>query len=508
MRIPFITFAVWLIVSPLWAQSGFKPDIPKVWDDAALSDWATPIAGLNLRPKHISAKEYYSLPEDNLRTYPVYAPGHEPEGYWKMLHRVGPKPLIEPGKLKSQADWVEAGRRVFDEADFIHMRTYDPRYVREVRSPNQAPARIAPDGTMPGMRWVPTERGVALTFLNCSFCHTQYREDGTRITGAPFKSIAPRPPETFRVWPIISRVMLDKGVLVGAPPFFMKSLPIGTRLYQAYGVPWRDDETNERLKRLTQSEYEALDLAFRASGGIARWNGSLFYPAKIPDLIGVKDRKYFDATGTHQHRGIADLMRYAALISFADTTEFGPHKMIGSATMRLKARMPDAALYALALYIYSLQSPPNPNPFNEQAEAGQKLFQREGCVQCHVPPLYTSNKLTPAEGFTKPKDLPASLDVLPFSVGTDPGLALKTRKGTGFYKVPSLKGAWYRGHYLHDGSVASLEEMFDPGRTKDDHLPGGWRPLGTSRRAIHGHEFGLDLTDEEREQLIAFLKTL
>jgi hypothetical protein len=50
--------------------------------------------------------------------------------------------------------------------------------------------------------------------------------------------------------------------------------------------------------------------------------------------------------------------------------------------------------------------------------------------------------------------------------------------------------------------------MFDPGRTKDDHLPGGWRPLGTSRRAIHGHEFGLDLTTEEREQLIAFLKTL
>jgi hypothetical protein len=206
--------------------------------------------------------------------------------------------------------------------------------------------------------------------------------------------------------------------------------------------------------------------------------------------------------------GIADLMRYAALISFTDTTEFGPYKMIGSATKRLKARMPDAALYALALYIYSLQPPPNPNPFNEQAQAGQKLFQREGCVKCHVPPLYTSNKLTLAEGFAKPKDLPASLDVLPFSVGTDPGLALKTRKGTGFYEVPSLKGVWYRGRYLHDGSVASLEEMFDPGRTKDDHLPGGWRPLGTSRRAIHGHEFGLDLTGEEREQLLAFLKTL
>ena len=52
------------------------------------------------------------------------------------------------------------------------------------------------------------------------------------------------------------------------------------------------------------------------------------------------------------------------------------------------------------------------------------------------------------------------LDIVRTSVRTDPGLAMRTRKGTGFYKVPSLKGLWYRGHYLHDGSVASLEEMF------------------------------------------------
>jgi hypothetical protein len=38
---------------------------------------------------------------------------------------------------------------------------------------------------------------------------------------------------------------------------------------------------------------------------------------KVPDLIGVKDRKYFDATATHLHRGIGDLMRYAALVSTA-----------------------------------------------------------------------------------------------------------------------------------------------------------------------------------------------
>ena len=90
----FILFAVILESSVVWSQSAFRPAIPKTWDDAALADWATPVAGLNLRPTHISAKQYYSLAVDNLRTYPVYFPGREPEGYWDMLQHVGPKPLI------------------------------------------------------------------------------------------------------------------------------------------------------------------------------------------------------------------------------------------------------------------------------------------------------------------------------------------------------------------------------------------------------------------------------
>jgi CxxC motif-containing protein (DUF1111 family) len=175
---------------------------------------------------------------------------------------------------------------------------------------------------------------------------------------------------------------------------------------------------------------------------------------------------------------------------------------------RVQARFPDEALYALALYIYSLQPPPNPNPFDENARAGQALFAREGCPVCHTPPLYTSNKVTLAQGFTPPTDAHKALDILPLSVGTDSGLALATRKGTGYYKVPSLKGAWYRGYYLHDGSAASLEEMFDPGRLKDTHTPGGWIPPGIKARSIPGHEFGLTLNPDERQQLIAFLRTL
>jgi hypothetical protein len=45
-------------------------------------------------------------------------------------------------------------------------------------------------------------------------------------------------------------------------------------------------------------------------------------------------------------------------------------------------------------------------------------------------------------------------------------------------------------------------------RLKDTPVPGGWRPFGTQTWAIRGHEFGLDLPPEKREQLIAFLRIL
>jgi hypothetical protein len=70
------------------------------------------------------------------------------------------------------------------------------------------------------------------------------------------------------------------------------------------------------------------------------------------------------------------------------------------------------------------------------------------------------------------------------------------------------EGVWYRGWICMTGSVASLEEMFNPDRLKETHIPGRFKPLGTDARAIPGHTFGLNLKPEERQQLIAFLKTL
>ncbi len=509
--VSFTLLAITMESSVLWSQSAFRPAIPRTWDETALSDWATPVAGLNVRPTHVSAKEYYSLAVENLRTYPVYFPGREPEGYWEMLQHIGPKQLIEPEKLKTVADWIEAGRKVFDEADHLHLRTLDAKFIDAARNREtfeQAGVEPLPDGTVFGSRWVPMKQGVALSFGNCNNCHLVYLSDGTRVPGAPSFAEVSRTRDPKYRNPLINAVQFANRIVTGGTPFRMGPEPLGMWLYRAYGVPWRKNDDNERVKAITRAEYAAFGSAIVRGGGVPRWNGSLYYPAKIPDLIGFSERKYIDHTATHLHRGIGDLMRYAALVSFAETADFGPHHMLAENTKRVQARLPDEALYALALYIYSLQPPRNPNAFDEKAQAGQKIFTREGCPMCHTPPLYTSNKITLAQGFDPPKDAPATLNILRISVGTDPGLALRTRKGTGYYKVPSLKGVWYRGHYLHDGSAASLEEIFDPDRLKDTHVPGGFCPMGTATHAIQGHEFGLKLNPTEREQLIAFLRTL
>jgi hypothetical protein len=201
-------------------------------------------------------------------------------------------------------------------------------------------------------------------------------------------------------------------------------------------------------------------------------------------------------------------MRYAALVQGVDCLDFGTHRFFTDEQRRILYRYDDAVLFAVAQYIYSLQPPPNPHKWDDRAAVGQKVFQREGCPGCHTPPLYTNNKLTLAVGYSPPTDHPFHDDILPVTVGTDPGLALKTRKGSGLYKVPSLRGVWYRGLYLHDGSVASLEEMFDPNRLSPDHVPGGWKGPSVQKRSIPGHLFGLHLLPDDKTALVAFLKTL
>jgi len=478
--------------------AGQKVDVPRAWDDAALKDWATPIAALGLRPSHFSAAEYYASPVDNYRTYPVYAAGREPAGYWERLQNAKPVPLFDAAAVKTKADWIAAGKRVFEEGDIGSFRRYEPALMEEwhkASSPRIAAMKPRKDGSIPGARWVVTPRGLALTTENCTVCHRRELSDGQLMDGPGMNDVT-----AFSV----------AGAVTNVPGMATIQLPGDSEqmgIWRSFAAPWIKDDAHGVLKTMSPQQTGPIFLAAFGPNLTPRWSGSILYPAKIPDLIALKGQKYIDHTGTHRYRGPGDIMRYAAMVTYSDKSDFGPHRMLTDEQRKIPYHLPDEALYAMALYIESLQPPPNPNAGVPQAAAGQKIFQREGCAGCHTPPFYTNGKLTLADGFTPPQELAREYDILPISVKTDPALALKTRKGTGFYKVPSLRGLWYRGRYLHDGALTTLEEMFDPARLKADFVPSGFKGID-KQRAVPGHEFGLQISAADRQALIAFLRSL
>lgn len=122
----------------------------------------------------------------------------------------------------------------------------------------------------------------------------------------------------------------------------------------------------------TAEEIEAIHLAI-PPGVFARQGTSPFSPAKLPDLIGIKERRYLDATGLVQHRSIGDLMRYAALNQGMDMlASFGDFRPAGAADNEqanspyasfAKARYSDEQLYALALHLLT-ETAAEPSPAN------------------------------------------------------------------------------------------------------------------------------------------------
>jgi hypothetical protein len=493
--IVFVLFAHVLALVP--AAQGYRPAIPRTWDDEAVAGLEVPLANPKFSPQHVRADYYYRMRVRPIyKTYPVYAPGREPDGYIDWLKQQQPEIVFDAAKLDTEPDWIRAGELVFDAPiNFANLETSPARFPEFY---SKSGVRLAADGTLPNKRYVVRSKGVVeVGNLACGQCHTRVMSDGTVLKGAQGNFtegffFAARPRRALRN---------------GRNPDEVLSVQ-RSALRRQYGAPWiqppPDGDPAMSLDEIL-SAWEA-----QPPGVAIRQGTSLRYPAQVPDLIGIKDRLYLDHTGLVRHRSIGDLMRYAALNQGVDQLarygDFVPEGELPDPSTRW--RYSDEQLYALAMFLYSLQPPPNPNTFDALAASGRRVFERERCSRCHTPPLYTNNKLTPAEGFTIPDDHRQKLDILDRSVGTDPNSALKTRRGTGYYRVPSLKGVWYRGPFEHNGSVATLEDWFDPRRLRDDYVPTGHIGYGFKTRAVKGHRFGLDLPAEDKKALIAFLKTL
>ncbi len=475
-----------------------------------------PLADPAHSPKQVLPEYYYSIPERTLyKSYAVYEPSREPAGYWAKLQAVEPeviwgkdaKGIMHRPPLKTREDWISAGKLVFSEPTvfdygngsavfpLVYVRT--PEYFSTLHIP------LTSEGVFPFADYVVRNKGrVDLGAMSCANCHTRVLPNGAVIAGAqgnfPFE-------KTF------AREFYELDAAFHDNP--KQAEAIAHNLMRTlFSVPWL--KPNPAELTLQTSAKEIADIYQASPAGVFDRQGtSAIFPSQISDLIGVQERFYLDHTGLQRQHGPGDMMRYSSLNQdlnvFGDYGGFIPKagkdgKLPDPKEIR---RYSDEQLYALTLYLYSLRPPANPNPVNATSRRGLVVFNLQGCGGCHTAPLYTNNKLTLAKGFDLPADTQGDA-VMPISINTDPRLATQTRRGTGYYKVPSLKGVWYRGPFEHNGSIATLEDWFDPARLKDDYVPTGLVGHSVTHRAVPGHNFGLDLPPDEKRALIAFLRTL
>jgi hypothetical protein len=476
------------VIAWLAKAQEFKPAVPRAWDDHEVAGFEVPLAQAGRSPRYLSEAEYYALEVPPIyRGYPVYAAGKAPPGYLESLRQKEPEIIFDATRLRSREDWIRAGEIVFRaDRSFIPAETAIPTIVEGAFRALNIPT--TPDGIIPYVQFVVRRKGVVEYGTDaCSVCHTRVLPDRTVWPGAQGNIPAARRAawvQSHDPRPNLDQI-LSKQELV------------------SFGAPWVGNAGELYASSLAEfvRRFNAMQ-----PGVFAREGTGSAYPAHVPSLIGIKDIRYLDATGLTRHRSIGDLMRYSIVNQgFGEGLQMSAHYGDYQPVQASRQRFSDEQLYALALYLYSLEAPPNPNRFDDAARRGQRVFEQSGCAGCHTPPLYTNNKLAPVQGFRVPDKLRETDQILDVSVGTDSGLAMKTRRGTGFYKVPSLRGVWYRNAFGHNGQAETLEDWLDPARLRDDYVPKGFH-LGPG--PIKGHEFGLKLPVEDRNALIAFLKTL
>jgi len=479
IAIVLFTFSICVAWAQPDAARSYRPNIPKTWDNQAVRTMELPLVGLGETATHISGDEYYRLPIRKIyRSYPVYHPNREPSGYQQWLKNQEPVSEFDLSKLKTEPDWIKAGEKIFHggsdlatsaEANFVNSRSAE-RF-------QAAAIPVAADGTVPFWRYIVREKGKIELAMGCAECHTRVLPDGTVVSGAQGNLPA--------MWIVGQNRRRRRDREPDALPQILM------RDFVRASVPWLHPDPAENLKHASWDE--VIGTTEQRIAGLANRVGTNpHFAPKTPNLIRVRDRRYLDATGLIKHRSIGDLMRYAALVSGVDElARYGVYRPMGDSPDLPRQRFSDEQLYALALYVYSLTPPPNPNKPSPESRRGEEIFRREGCASCHTPPVYTNNQIIPVS-----------------VIKTDSRLTTQTRKGTGYYRVPSLRGVWYSGPFEHNGSVAALEDWFDPARLRDDYVPTGFVGYGLKARAVKGHEFGLKLSPEDKSALIAFLRTL
>jgi cytochrome c peroxidase len=128
--------------------------------------------------------------------------------------------------------------------------------------------------------------------------------------------------------------------------------------------------------------------------------------------------------------------------------------------------------------------------FTDDEKAGLRLFSEKGCATCHAGTLFTDHSFR--NNGIGPGATP------------DSGRARITENATDLFKfrVPSLRNVEVTKPYMHDGRFYDLETVIDHYRERVKDGPTLDPLLRRNGR------LGIAISDPEKRQLVAFLKTL
>ncbi len=156
---------------------------------------------------------------------------------------------------------------------------------------------------------------------------------------------------------------------------------------------------------------------------------------------------------------------------------------------------------ALASYVRAILSGDSPydrfvngerTALSTEQHAGLQIFRGKGnCTACHVGPNFTDERLhNTGVAWREPPTL---------SAGSGPvaGYFADQGAGNGTFKTPTLREVARTAPYMHDGSLATLEDVID-------FYDRGGRPNPHIDAELHS----LHLAADEKQALVAFLKSL
>ncbi|MFN0110062.1 MAG: cytochrome-c peroxidase [Blastocatellia bacterium] len=128
---------------------------------------------------------------------------------------------------------------------------------------------------------------------------------------------------------------------------------------------------------------------------------------------------------------------------------------------------------------------------------GLVVFMGQGqCAICHTPPNFHDGVLS-SIGTTTSADKNAPID-------SDPGFGAVMRRqdGFGMFKTPGLRNVERTAPYMHNGAFKTMEEVVE------FYNDGGGRGRGQNPYSQDSKVAKLDLTDQQKKDLVAFLKSL